>query len=387
MRKTEKVFDSVRLNPHECESLLDALDRSTSKSVASRRQTRRWKFRNRIIVAIRQGGVTQSYFVAPRNISTSGVAFLHGGYVHIGSPIAVAMRDLREELQTMQGRVVRCVHIKGRLHEIGVRFTEAINPKDFVPPGDEPAFNAERVDIDRLQGRVMVVEDFRADQRLLAFHFRGSRLEIAYAQDAAGAIDTVDNSVDLVFLDTTLPDKSGLDAIAELRMKGYAGPVIAMMPSDDRDMRARLLHAGANEVLSKPIDPELLRQAAAEYLIAGGCAPESMSMLYSSITDPRMRELVELYVNDCKRIGEDIADHVEANDLRRLRQTIQQLVGSAAAHGFDSIDRLASDAVRALEGARKLDEIAASIQAVANACRRAAVRYPDDDDRPGDAAA
>jgi CheY-like chemotaxis protein/HPt (histidine-containing phosphotransfer) domain-containing protein len=380
MHKPEKVLDSVRLNPHECEALLDALDKSSTKSQTSRRNTRRWKFRNRVIVAIKQAGAAQSYFVTPRNISTTGVAFLHGGYVHIGSPIAVAMRDLNEQLRTMQGRVVRCVHVQGRLHEIGVQFAEVINPKDFVPPGDEPAFNIERVEVERLHGRVLIVDDFRADQRLMAFHFRGSQLELTYAQDGASTVDSVDNSVDLVFLDVTLPDKPGIEVIAELRMKGYAGPVIAIIPSEDKDSRSRLLRAGANEVLCKPLNPDLLRQAAAEFLIAGGCEPESMSMLYSSITDPRMRELVEMYVNDCRRIGEEIADHIESGEVTRVRRAIEQLVGSAAAHGFDAIDRLARDAIKTIDLTQKIDESSAAIQAVVNACRRVAVRFPGEDD-------
>ncbi len=380
MQKNEKIIDSVRLQSQECEALLDALDKSTSGvSPTSRRVTRRWRYRNRIIVAINQAGSIQSYFVTPRNISTTGVAFVHGGYVHPGSSVAVALRNRSEKLCALQGRVVRCVHVQGRLHEVGVAFAAQINPKEFVPPGDEPAFNVERVQIENLHGRVLIVEDSRADQRLMAFHLRGSQLELMYSQDAGSAIETVDNSIDLVFLDTTLPDKGGLDVLVELRTKGYAGPVIALLPADDRQMRARLLEAGANEVLSKPVSPDLLRQAAAEFLIAGGCESESSSMLYSSINDARMRELVEMYVKDCRRIGEEIADTVETGDAQKVRRSIEQLVGSAAGHGFDAIDRLARAAITSLDEAPKIEQASAAIQAVINACRRAAVRMQDND--------
>lgn len=378
MRKRDNIIDSVRLSPGECEALLDALDRANaSKPPSSRRQTRRWRYRDRMIVAVRQGGSVQSFFTAPRNISNSGIGFLHGGYIHVGSPVAVSTRDLHGQLRTLKGRVVRCVHVQGRLHEVGAKFTEPINPKDFVPPGDEPCFNVERVDVANLYGRVLVVDDVRADQRLLAFHFRGSQLDLTYAADAASTVAILDNSFDLVFLDTTLPDKSGLETLVELRMRGYAGPVIAVLPSDDRDMRARLLRAGANEVVSKPLDPDLLRQAAAEFLIAGGCDAET-TLLYSSINDPRMRELIEMYVVDCKRAAEEIADYVEAGDFAGVRRAVEQLVGSAAAHGFSAIDRLAAEALRTLELSHSIDEAGAPVQAVINACRRAAVRLNDD---------
>ncbi len=380
MQKNEKVIDSVRLHAQEREALLDALDKSTGGAASSsRRVTRRWRYRNRIVVAINQAGSVQSYFVTPRNISTTGVAFVHGGYVHPGSKIAVALRNRDEKLCAHQGRVVRCVHVQGRLHEIGVEFASQINPKDFVPPGDEPAFNVERVQIESLHGRVLIVEDSRADQRLMAFHLRGSQLELVYSLDAGSAFETVDNSIDLVFLDTTLPDKSGMDALTELRAKGYAGPIIALLPAQDRATRASFLEAGANEVLAKPIGPELLRQAAAEFLIAGGCESESSSMLYSSINDSRMRELVEMYVKDCRRIGEEIADSVESGDAQKVRRAIEQLVGSAAGHGFDSIDRLARAAITTLDESPKLDQASAAIQAVINGCRRAAVRMHDDE--------
>ena len=135
MSAKDNIIDSVRLAAHECGALLDSLDKASGGSAGStKRGTKRWRYRNRILASIKQNGLAQTFYVSPRNLSSGGIAFLHGGYVHLGSPIAVAMRDKYDEVKTFRGRTTRCTHVKGRLHEVAVHFEAKLNPKDFVPP-------------------------------------------------------------------------------------------------------------------------------------------------------------------------------------------------------------------------------------------------------------
>ena len=223
-----------------------------------------------------------------------------------------------------------------------------------------------------------MVEDFRPDQRLIAHYFKGTNLDLSYAQSLEDAKQVLDHATDLVFLDTTLPDANGVDAIANFRRTGFAGPVIAIVPERNSAQRAQMLSAGANEVLSKPMDLSLVRQAAAEYLIAGGCEPEIATMLFSSLADDSSRELIEQYVLDCHRLSDTIADAVERGDLARVRMHINSIRGSAGAHGFLPIDRVAQAAIREIDATNDLDESMIAVQSVINACKRAAVREQPD---------
>lgn len=379
MTTKDNIIDSVRLTAHECTALLDALDKATVVDGGStKRGTKRWRFRNRILTSIKQNGLAQSFYVSPRNLSSGGIAFLHGGYVHPGSPVAVVLRDKFDEVKTFRGRTTRCTHVKGRLHEVAVQFESKLNPKDFVPPSSEPGFNVEHVDLSRLLGKVLVVEDFRPDQRLIAHYFKGTNLDITYAQSLEDARQILDHTTDLVFLDTSLPDASGVDSVVSLRKAGFAGPIVAITPERNPALRAQLLNTGANEVLSKPMDLSLLQQAAAEFLIAGGCEPEVATMLFSTLSPGSSAELIAHYVKDCHRLSDTIADAVEKRDIAAVRQHIGSIRGSAGAHGFLPIDRVAQAALREIDATNDLDEAMIAIQAVVNACKRAAIREQPD---------
>lgn len=139
MTNKDNIIDSVRLTAHECTALLDALDKATGvEGGSTKRGTKRWRFRNRILTSIKQNVLAQSFYVSPRNLSSGGIAFLHGGYVHPGSPVAVVLRDKFDGVKIFRGRTTRCTHVKGRLHEVAVQFESKLNPKDFVPPSSEP---------------------------------------------------------------------------------------------------------------------------------------------------------------------------------------------------------------------------------------------------------
>lgn len=172
-----------------------------------------------------------------------------------------------------------------------------------------------------------MVEDFRPDQRLIAHYFKGTNLDITYAQSLEDARQILDHTTDLVFLDTSLPDASGVDSVVSLRKAGFAGPIVAITPKRNPALRAQLLNTGANEVLSKPMDLSLLQQAAAEFLIAGGCEPEVATMLFSTLSEGSSAELISHFVHDCHRLSDTIADAVEKRDIAAVRQAYREHPG------------------------------------------------------------
>lgn len=63
-----------------------------------------------------------------------------------------------------------------------------------------------------------------------------------------------------VLLDIHMPEKSGIDALTEMRMRGYDVPTVMMTGVDREGTRKTCLSAGALDVLSKPIDSGTISQ-------------------------------------------------------------------------------------------------------------------------------
>ena len=113
-----------------------------------------------------------------------------------------------------------------------------------------------------MPSHVLLVEDsvLVTDALRILLDAMGHRVTVAH--NVAGAIAACDAEVpDVMLLDLTLPDGSGLDALAEIRRRGRVPAVVtAMTGHDDDATRRRCLEAGCGQVLVKPVaSRELLR--------------------------------------------------------------------------------------------------------------------------------
>ena len=112
---------------------------------------------------------------------------------------------------------------------------------------------------------LLVVEDnaLAADALRLLLETKGYRVRIA-ASVAETVRACADSPVDLMLLDLTLPDGSGLDVLATAAADGTTPRItIALTGHDDRALTERCRRAGCHEVLLKPVQPrELLTRVA-----------------------------------------------------------------------------------------------------------------------------
>jgi hypothetical protein len=78
-------------------------------------------------------GATQRVIVSLRDISRGGLAMLHGNFVHKGTKCMFVVCDKdRKPVATASGEVVRCDHIKGAIHDVGVRFTAPLPASSLI---------------------------------------------------------------------------------------------------------------------------------------------------------------------------------------------------------------------------------------------------------------
>jgi len=175
--------------------------------------------------------------------------------------------------------------------------------------------------------RILVVDDTAANVKLLddLLAFQGYEIETASSGDEAlAAIHR--RMPDLVLLDVLMPGMSGYDVCRAIR----AEPAIAMLPVvmvttlDDRDERVRGIESGADDFLSRPVNP-----------------PELLARVRSLLRIRRLHETVQRQKEQLvawnrtleARVAEEVS-HVEK--LQRLKRFFSpQLAELILAGGAD----------------------------------------------------
>ncbi len=379
----QPVYDTLRLSQRELKEILDTLEPDKAFNDAdSQRRSRRWGLAGKkiLVTIVDESGNQQHFVSAARDLSSGGLAFLHGGFLHTGTSCLVTVPTADpSQSQTVRAKVRRCRHLQKHLHDIGVEFEHAVDPRGFVDFGDEHVFTLERVDLSQLSGRLLVVEDNRMYQKLIATYFKGSQLELEFADDGKAALEMIQQMPDMIFTDFNLPDTTGLDIIKQARESGYSGPIVLLTAETAPGLRAEALEAGANEMLNKPCPPAVLHQAAAEYLLAKKVDPASQSQIISTCKPEEMsRDLINDYIGDLAERARTIVKLIEDDNLTDLRETVAQIRASAVGFGFAPISDAAGDAMQSIDATQSIEESRTLLQRLAMTCRRAAPPLEDD---------
>ncbi len=131
----------VRLSDSERDHLLDRLDRGSARkplvsegAAIERRKHPRLAYREVEVplVVEHPGGGGAWLLVCARNLSAGGLAFIHGGFLHVGSRCRLLLHRLNGERELIGGEIVNCRHVEGALHEFSVRFEHKIELMEFV---------------------------------------------------------------------------------------------------------------------------------------------------------------------------------------------------------------------------------------------------------------
>lgn len=136
-------LDSLRLNASQHRDVQGRLDRQIRKQVERElRSSERFSYRTQEPIEMRvthPGESSEVFRVRPRNLSGTGLGLLHGGFLHPGSACEVMMISQDGDLVGVSGVVVRCRHVEGRVHDIGIRFEEKLDLSMFeVEPEPDP---------------------------------------------------------------------------------------------------------------------------------------------------------------------------------------------------------------------------------------------------------
>jgi signal transduction histidine kinase/ActR/RegA family two-component response regulator len=172
--------------------------------------------------------------------------------------------SISRRLARMLGGDISITSEPGLGSQVAARF--AAGPLDGVRlvhfGGEALADEAAPAGPDRigLRGRILLAEDGPDNQRLIAFHLRKAGAAVDIAENGRIAVDRALGALasgrpyDLIIMDMQMPELDGYAAAAELRRRGYAGPIVALTAHAMTGDRERCLAAGCTEYATKPID-------------------------------------------------------------------------------------------------------------------------------------
>ena len=102
------------------------------------------------------------------------------------------------------------------------------------------------------QINILVVDDAPQIQRLLKTGLAGQRFHTVEATSAAAAFDQLGRQAfDLMIVDLSLPDRSGLEIVEEVR-RNSALPIIILSVLDDEANTVKAFELGADDYVTKP---------------------------------------------------------------------------------------------------------------------------------------
>ena len=111
-------------------------------------------------------------------------------------------------------------------------------------------------------GRILVVDDNRVNQLLLGRSLEQQGHTVEFAENGRRALDLLGESrFDLMLLDVEMPEVDGYEVLGEMKGDPHLRdlPVIMTSALDELDSVVRCIEMGAEDYLTKPVNPVLLQ--------------------------------------------------------------------------------------------------------------------------------
>ncbi len=353
---------------------LDAMVRKWEAQMASggtQRTFRRLRHLNdRVYIKVKQSGSPDMILkMACKDLSAGGMSLLHNAYLHPGSECTVVLEHRMEGPRTIDGRIVRCEHRMGVVHEIGIQFNTPIILADFV--GDtspDEILSFENVDPQALEGVVLVIDPSPTDFALIQHYLKETRVRLRHAPSIEQGEQMIRERVDVVILDLHIEDEQGAVLLDRLRSEGDETPVIATTLGLTRSMKPLIAALSNVRLLEKPVDEQTLLRALGEFMLQD-TGSASMRVETDRIDSSVPRDLVTAFKNELRSMVTQIEQGMHEKDESQCRVASLRIAGSAPAVGLATIGSLARHAAERLQE-KGVDEAAPDLQSLLEACKR-----------------
>lgn len=197
------------------------------------------------------------------------------------------------------------------------------------------------------QLKVLIVDDSDVILHSLKSFFLNYDFDVVTCIDGLEGIQkSAEFLPDLIFLDLMMPN---FDGIKMLQVKNVLKdikdiPVIVISANTGRKNVMAAMEAGADRVISKPIEKELIIKYVDELL--GGSNfnnKNAKNMLSDSDNMDIKNQLVKFFVDSYSSKQQMLQTAIKNKDVETLKSVVHELKGAGGTMGYDNITLIAKD--------------------------------------------
>lgn len=286
-------------------------------------------------------------------------------------------------LEVMGGEIsVQSELGSGSKFSFTLRFPIDENPE--VESGSNAA-NRGIVDLAKLSGRILLVEDNKLNQIVATKFLENWGLESTIASNGIEAIEKIKTKdYDLILMDLQMPEKDGLTATEEIRVmpdRYFAEvPILALTASSDNETLMKIKEYGMNDVVVKPFNPSELHAKIMRYLGQVGYS-KSDGFEFEIIESPDfaiieanlesvgqhdyefMVSLVDSLIENYQEFMIQFPTFIKAEDVSSAKLLVHKMKVPFKTCDSESLINSATECIQSLERQENTDQLAGIIRA------------------------
>ena len=179
-------------------------------------------------------------------------------------------------------------------------------------------------DSGKMATRILLVEDNPADAKLAEVYLNdgsaGFDAELTWCPDLQKGIDAIGNSAfDIVLLDLSLPDSSGIETFTKLHSAAPHLPIVVLSGHEDEKLAAEIVKRGGQDCLAKDMmSGPVIRRAVRHAVERKG--------IYEELRNMQMQLIQSEKLESIGRLAAGVAHEVK-NPLAQILMGIEYLNG------------------------------------------------------------
>ncbi len=358
--------NSLGLTQDKLNTVLDFLDENGADHGKSKRIFTRLPLRLASVMVdlLQANGDACRIVVAARNISSGGIAVLHNAFTHAETRCRIHLPVSTGGMRELGGEVTRCQHVRGMVHELGLRFDEPVDPRMFLD-GDRAlsVFSIENVEPSSLRGSVLFVSPEDKAHSVMSEHLEGTHINLRRASSGADGLVTAARGVDLILCASDVGDMTCGEFAAKL-METYIGVPVVMVSGEALSETSACADV-IDGVVAQPLTADSVLRAVAEFVLPG--SPHGPFHLPD---DSGRREAAQTFIGKVPRRVKQLRDAAQEDDLDRIVDHCHSLINDSLSAGFGLIASQAQSLQVALATTDTLGNARRPMRGLLLACAR-----------------
>lgn len=196
------------------------------------------------------------------------MSVLHSNFIYPGTSISGHLRKCDGSLHPVRGKICRCNHRGGVVHEIGIQFDQQIIIQEFINSDiNESVRSLETVNPTDLEGKILFVGTDPSVTPFVREYLIKTNLNFGFDDTAKEATDRNLSEYDLICVSLDAGTLSGPEFIRCARDSGYNKPIILCGRAQNEQIKQQIRLSTADMFLPIPITENALLCALGEYLV------------------------------------------------------------------------------------------------------------------------